>query len=73
MAARIKKTKPKNSGTPVKRKQTANTKSCIISRRKQYKAVKTRHKMGYEPFIADSKQQCTGFLPLHSKTHKIEL
>ena len=34
IAARIKKTKPKNSGTPVKRKKTAVTRSCLISRRK---------------------------------------
>ena len=31
---KIKKTKPKNSGTPVKRKKTAVTRSCLISRRK---------------------------------------
>ena len=34
MAARIKKTKPKNSGTPVKRKKIANIRSCVISKRK---------------------------------------
>ncbi len=34
IAARIKKTNPKNSGTPVKRKRTAVTRSCLISRRK---------------------------------------
>ena len=34
IAARIKKTKPKNSGTPVKRKKTAVTRSCLISKRK---------------------------------------
>jgi hypothetical protein len=32
--ARIKNAEPKNSGTPVKRKKIAVTKSCIISRRK---------------------------------------
>jgi hypothetical protein len=34
IAARIKKTKPKNSGTPVKRKKIANIRSCVISKRK---------------------------------------
>ncbi len=34
IAAKIKNTKPKNSGTPVKRKRTAVTRSCLISRRK---------------------------------------
>jgi hypothetical protein len=34
MSARSKNAKPKNSGTPVKRKKTAVTRSCLISRRK---------------------------------------
>jgi hypothetical protein len=34
MTAKIKKTKPKNSGTPVKRKKIASIRSCVISRRK---------------------------------------
>ncbi len=35
-----------------------------LAKEKQHKAVKTRHKMGYESFIADSVQ--------HGKNTKIE-
>jgi hypothetical protein len=34
MAARIKKTKPKSIGNPVKRKNIPKIRSCVISRRK---------------------------------------
>ncbi len=40
---------------------------------KQHRAVKTRHKMGYESLIADSVQQCTGSLPLHGKNTKYRI